>query len=340
MNRDSSTVGTLSSSRTSANSRTALMPQQNGGSSSTSSITQPTSNSTKQTLAPPGAGNSLGANAPDLGRKRYRNKDPYAIDFDDEDEDLLTALPHTGRPQRQEESLIDFLNSVEPPSLNAPKPILEASQNVGAKGKKEQANTSKKAETSTLKKADPSTTKISPSSKPQTPVTPTQEKRQSNPATSGFRQNGALSRDGILSTTTMRAGATPSQAGIPSSQPMNPLSMNSPSPPQTRSSSISHPIAPAPDITAANKPRPKIEARSPGVAKGAGSASRLDAFHTDDLADFLRSSGPPDGGAGAPAPSVGRAREDAARKTSASSAAAADKRRRFPWQRKTYLDMP
>ncbi|OQO04389.1 hypothetical protein B0A48_11000 [Cryoendolithus antarcticus] len=60
----------------------------------------------------------------DFEKKRYRNKDPYAIDMDsDEDnDDLLTALPPNRG--RQEESLADFLRNTEPPVDNAPKPIV------------------------------------------------------------------------------------------------------------------------------------------------------------------------------------------------------------------------
>ncbi|KAI7081586.1 hypothetical protein KC356_g9018 [Hortaea werneckii] len=54
-------------------------------------------------------------------RKQHRNKDPYAIDYSDEDEDLLTALP---KNNRQEESLADFLRNNEPPEDNAPRPIM------------------------------------------------------------------------------------------------------------------------------------------------------------------------------------------------------------------------
>ena len=42
-------------------------------------------------------------------RKQHRNKDPYAIDTDSEDDD-------DGTPPKKEESLIEFLNSVKPPS--------------------------------------------------------------------------------------------------------------------------------------------------------------------------------------------------------------------------------
>ncbi|KAK0252017.1 hypothetical protein B0A54_08429 [Friedmanniomyces endolithicus] len=55
------------------------------------------------------------------GRRQYRNKDPYAIDMEDDDQDLLTALP---KNSRQEESLVDFLNNNEPPKDNAPRPLV------------------------------------------------------------------------------------------------------------------------------------------------------------------------------------------------------------------------
>jgi hypothetical protein len=62
----------------------------------------------------------------DLTRKRYRNKDPYAIPSDSEDEedeaDFLTALPRKNQ-RPQEESLVDFLRENEPPANNAPRPI-------------------------------------------------------------------------------------------------------------------------------------------------------------------------------------------------------------------------
>ena len=45
-------------------------------------------------------------------RKQRRVRDPYAIDTDSEDEDR----PGTPKPQRHEESLIDFLNSTPPPN--------------------------------------------------------------------------------------------------------------------------------------------------------------------------------------------------------------------------------
>lgn len=62
----------------------------------------------------------------DVTRKRYRNKDPYAIPSDSEDsedeEDFLTALPRKNQ-RPKEESLVDFLRNNEPPTNNAPRPI-------------------------------------------------------------------------------------------------------------------------------------------------------------------------------------------------------------------------
>jgi len=52
-------------------------------------------------------------------RKTRRVKDPYAIDFSDEEDEFDTPVAKP-KPKRQEESLIDFLNSVAPP----PAPVL------------------------------------------------------------------------------------------------------------------------------------------------------------------------------------------------------------------------
>ncbi|KAI9742253.1 MAG: hypothetical protein M1818_004153 [Claussenomyces sp. TS43310] len=48
-------------------------------------------------------------------RKQRRVRDPYAIDLSDEDDDGLDVSSKAKKPMRQEESLIDFLNSVPPP---------------------------------------------------------------------------------------------------------------------------------------------------------------------------------------------------------------------------------
>lgn len=101
-----------STARTSANSRSQLL---NNGADST---VHPAHSGRPQRL-----GSILTESEDGVpGRKRYRNKDPYAIDLSDDEEDLLTALPKT---KRQEESLIDFLNSMEPPKDNSPRPLID-----------------------------------------------------------------------------------------------------------------------------------------------------------------------------------------------------------------------
>ncbi|CRK29779.1 hypothetical protein BN1723_003644 [Verticillium longisporum] len=52
-------------------------------------------------------------------RTQRRVKDPYAIDFSDEDEDDLDGPPKP--PQKQEESLADFLRNYQPP----PEPVVQ-----------------------------------------------------------------------------------------------------------------------------------------------------------------------------------------------------------------------
>jgi hypothetical protein len=58
-------------------------------------------------------------------RTRRRIRDPYAIDFSDEDELEEEEEPVSKpQPRKQEESLIDFLRNTAPPPGSAPQPIL------------------------------------------------------------------------------------------------------------------------------------------------------------------------------------------------------------------------
>ncbi|KAL8865797.1 MAG: hypothetical protein Q9174_006688, partial [Haloplaca sp. 1 TL-2023] len=81
----------------STNSRTGLLDSPRG----THAQSPPTSQRTR-----------LDDQSQQPARKQRRVKDPYAIDTDSEDEDR----PGTPKPQRHEESLIDFLNSTPPPN--------------------------------------------------------------------------------------------------------------------------------------------------------------------------------------------------------------------------------
>lgn len=105
-----------------SNAGAAVHPAHSGQPQSLStSMVHPAHSGEPQSLSalPATSRNSLAPSGEPM-RKRHRNKDPYAIDTDEEDDDLLTALP---KGKRQEESLMDFLNSMEPPKDNAPRPI-------------------------------------------------------------------------------------------------------------------------------------------------------------------------------------------------------------------------
>ncbi|RVX75403.1 hypothetical protein B0A52_00756 [Exophiala mesophila] len=61
-------------------------------------------------------------------RTRRRVRDPYAIDFSDEEDELEEEAPQArGRPD--EESLVDFLRNTAPPPGSGTKPILGATKN-------------------------------------------------------------------------------------------------------------------------------------------------------------------------------------------------------------------
>jgi hypothetical protein len=125
------------------NSRTGLIPSP--------SVVQPAYSNTPQQLT----GSMSGPDEPHITRTRRRVKDPYAIDLsdededEDEDEDQLTALPTPTNqqppqaqrqaqppPSRQQpprqESLMDFLNGMEPPSTSKPQPFMLSEETIAA----------------------------------------------------------------------------------------------------------------------------------------------------------------------------------------------------------------
>lgn len=234
---------------------------------------------------------SSGVQQPNGGgveRKRYRNKDPYAIDLDsdEEDEDLLTALP---RNKRREESLADFLRNSEPPADNAPRPIGGATDPAQAKGV---MNKARENSVNNLRQTNSNGTDQSRTRSMQ--AQPGPQSAQARPRVSSLRSNGS--------------GPTPGKSSaLPS---------------------------------AIKRTGPKLEARGAG-----GRDARLGAFHqseTGDLADFLRSSGPPPGSE-APAPIVGRGiqqRPPSPEKKKKGFFASFGRKNKEKREKKTWLDMP
>ena len=288
-----------SSKRTSVNSRSALL---NGANSNTnnsnSSTAHPAYSGKPQTLASPAPSSQVSRQPSVLEseptRKRYRNKDPYAIDFsDDEDDDLVTALPQN-RGLRKEESLVDFLNSMEPPKETAGKP-------------------------------EPL---INPNS------------AQAKKLIQNAKANGMNS-----STRTLHGdGRARSSQNNPGPRPGYASSVNSARSNGSRAQPGGQQQFTSTSITASNAPRPKMVAR---VQEGRDQQSS-----TNDLASFLRDSGPPEDPESAPAPTVGRGKVAGAGAGAGGGGKGAkggkeggvkEKKSFFSFGRgrkKTYLDMP
>jgi hypothetical protein len=138
-----STASTLESkhSTQTINSRTGLIPEPK--------VVQPAYSNTPQKLS-----GNMAANAePHITKTRRRNKDPYAIDFsDDEDEDQLTALPPSSHPPKQapkQESLMDFLNGMDPPSTSKPQPFMLSEETIAAAKARASASNSTLSSTQT-----------------------------------------------------------------------------------------------------------------------------------------------------------------------------------------------
>jgi hypothetical protein len=137
-----SAASTLDSTQT-VNSRTGLIPEPK--------VVQPAYSNTPQQLS----GNMASNSEPHITRTRRRVKDPYAIDSsddedEDEDEDQLTALPPPSKPPppvARQESLMDFLNGMDPPSTSKPQPFMLSEETIAAA--KARANSSNSTLSST-----------------------------------------------------------------------------------------------------------------------------------------------------------------------------------------------
>lgn len=143
-------LSTLAEVRDSVITNVSVAPSMQSSTGTVNSGTALLGNSNSQRMggaakAPPPALFSAFPEEEDMMPKRTRRrvKDPYAIDFSDEedDEDLFNDLPMPvkEKPKRQEESLMDFLNSAPPPPPSTPKPfMLGVETSVSASPKKKE----------------------------------------------------------------------------------------------------------------------------------------------------------------------------------------------------------
>lgn len=216
---------------------------------------------------PPGqAGNPF--DEPDMmpQRKQHRVRDPYAIDLSDEEEedDEFEPQPRRKVQQPKEESLIDFLNSAPPPPESAPVPFnLPRTQTM--------------------------------------PAQPTQapKKKASAPSLMArFRQNSSNNSGAAAGNSNGMKSPTKSQKNQKNSAPAAskgyiPIQVNIPTGgdlfPSYGSSSAAPAVPSVPSSTSSSRPSGRVPMKRFEPRDAVSVPSR----GTSDLADFLRSSGPP-----------------------------------------------
>ncbi|KAK4144274.1 uncharacterized protein C8A04DRAFT_11640 [Dichotomopilus funicola] len=204
-------------------------------------------------------------------RKTRRVRDPYAIDFSDEefeDDDDPSPLPPK-KPAAKEESLIDFLNNYAPPPEPTVRPFnISQTRNAQQQQQQQQQQPKKKASASSLMarftRRDSSITGAS-SSRPASPKVVSDLR-----SASGGRPGGA------------RPGHIPIQVNIPSSAYAHPARTSS-----NKAASMMGGGSPSPSPAAGRVPMKKFEPREAASVSSRGG--------TSDLADFLKHSGPPPG---------------------------------------------
>ncbi|KAI7784896.1 hypothetical protein LA080_008927 [Diaporthe eres] len=198
-------------------------------------------------------------------RKQHRVRDPYAIDLSDEEEedDEFDPQPRRKVQQPKEESLMDFLNSAPPPPESAPVPFnLPRTQTM--------------------------------------PAQPTQapKKKASAPSLmSRFRQNNSSSgaaagnSNGVKSPTKSQKNQKSSAPAV--SKGYIPIQVNIPTGgdlfPNYGSSSAAPTVPNVPSSTSSSRPSGRVPMKRFEPRDAVSVPSR----GTSDLADFLRSSGPP-----------------------------------------------
>lgn len=199
-------------------------------------------------------------------RKQRRVRDPYAIDLSDEEEedDDFDPQPRRKAQQPKEESLIDFLNSAPPPPESNPVPF------------------------------NLPRTQTMPSQPTQAP-----KKKASAPSLmSRFRQNNSSSSAAATGSSNGVKSPTKSQKNQKSSAPAAskgyiPIQVNIPTGgdlfPNYGSSSPAPAVPSVPSNTSSSRPSGRVPMKRFEPRDAVSVPSR----GTSDLADFLRSSGPP-----------------------------------------------
>ncbi|PYH90992.1 hypothetical protein BO71DRAFT_333209 [Aspergillus ellipticus CBS 707.79] len=135
-------------------------------------------------------------------RTRRRVPDPYAIDMDDDDEEL-EALFEAPKPKREEESLMDFLRNVPPPPeipASSPPPPIVNSRRGSAGGLSASAMKARLRRNTTSEKA--------PSAKPSKSSLRQPSENQAT-VTSNYSVKVGMDRNGTTGAGASGAGATP-----------------------------------------------------------------------------------------------------------------------------------
>lgn len=205
-------------------------------------------------------------------RKQRRVRDPYAIDFsddeDEEDDDFDFQSTPKRKPPPKEESLIDFLNSVPPPSSTEPVPFsLPRTNTAPAKA----AAPKKKASAPSLM------SRFRQNSSAATP---------SPPASSSFSTRG-----GPVSQSSNRSPGNKLGGGSSANKGYIPIQVNIPTggvgdlfPAYGSTASATSTVTPSSSRPSGRVPMKKFEPRDAVSVPSRG---------TSDLAEFLRSSEPP-----------------------------------------------
>ncbi|KAI9671973.1 MAG: hypothetical protein M1817_002296 [Caeruleum heppii] len=221
------------------------------------------------------AGSSDFDEVPMPKRKQRRIKDPYAIDSDSEEDYDITSTPKA-KPQRQEESLMDFLRNVPPPNAPTTSSVFDDVPNPN-KGSAERKHslTSTKA---LLGRAMSSQTSIKSSGvkgstlrKPAPTSNPSAGRVPTRPPQITLNSSGQETPLGSGSLGMATNGSSRSHLGTGTSN----------------SSSTATPRSPHPDS------QPRKTARTSGAPQARAPVASSMKSSTRELADYLRNTGPP-----------------------------------------------